>query len=106
MKLLRDDGKHTCQPLQNMLEHTSTVHYGIRFLMDEARKNNLLQIKEVFHILLAEQKRLQKSMDYGTNMAGCWMSLLRSKLCGHRYPSVQNAGIQADPSGVTSMRAS
>ena len=70
---------------------------------DEARKSNLLQIKEAFHILLTEQKRLLNK-EHGTNIAGCWMSLLRSKLCMHRYPSVQNVGVQANPFGVTCMR--
>ena len=68
--------------------------------VDVARKNNLLQIKEVFHILLTEQKRLINK-DHGTSTAGCWMLLLRSKLSVHNCPSVQNAGVQANPSGVT-----
>ena len=69
-------------------------------VVDEARKNNLLQIREAFHILLSEQKRLINK-DHGTSIAGCWMSLLRSKLSVHNCPSVQNAGFQANPSGVT-----
>jgi len=66
-------------------------------VVDEAWKNNLLQIKEAFHILLTEQKMLINK-DHGTNIVGCWMLLLKSK---HRCPSVQSAGIQANPSGVT-----